>query len=533
VGTDIHLYVEVRKSSAPGPSNTERFQLVTTRWTLQPLPYYDTHGMGGEWAKYHDGYEGYDARNYSLFAILASVRNGRGFGGVDTGSGFTPILGYDEPCRGLPEDMSEGLIRGDRDAALHAGIIDQATYDKTNGTSCPTCADTKREGDGLSPAGRWLSQSFHDRSTPFEKKVFADYYTPRLQKLMAVAEDQRGTPEGDTAIRLWCQGLGVPEDVANAGNGEWGWFMHSMMTGPKQAWGQDITQDEVNHLVAEGRLTYIGIFGPKVKEGEVLTAAVVNAAHSHDAINRWMLVDLRAERFGIDKTCATCEGTGWVPGEDGPRDEDGGNISLGYHDFNYLGLSELLAYDWEGQVTTRRGVVAPMQYAEFLRDGSPSSWSGGVSGGNVHHISNEEMKRTAISMDTVIAFAEDEQRWDRALQDPTRVNYKDNDTRRRQEAVDLGVFILGELGRAPASGITSLSEIDDVTFALAVKEKSGETAKARGMTLNKKSYYTQVSWDKAYADTVRGFLEWMAETLVPFGEEHGNDNVRIVFGFDS
>lgn len=42
-----------------------------------------------------------DARNYSRFAILANVRNGYGFAGVDTGDGFRPIS---EP-RGLPDDV--------------------------------------------------------------------------------------------------------------------------------------------------------------------------------------------------------------------------------------------------------------------------------------------------------------------------------------------------------------------------------------------------------------------------------------------
>jgi len=41
-------------------------------------------------------------RNYNFFAILADVRNGRGFAGIDTGNGFNPIS---EP-RGLPEDVS-------------------------------------------------------------------------------------------------------------------------------------------------------------------------------------------------------------------------------------------------------------------------------------------------------------------------------------------------------------------------------------------------------------------------------------------
>jgi hypothetical protein len=43
-----------------------------------------------------------DSRNYSLFAILADVRNGSGFAGVDTGDRVEPIS---EP-RGIPEDAS-------------------------------------------------------------------------------------------------------------------------------------------------------------------------------------------------------------------------------------------------------------------------------------------------------------------------------------------------------------------------------------------------------------------------------------------
>jgi hypothetical protein len=45
----------------------------------------------------------YDGRNYDLFAILADVRNGRGFAGVKTGEGFNVIA---EP-KGIPSDMSK------------------------------------------------------------------------------------------------------------------------------------------------------------------------------------------------------------------------------------------------------------------------------------------------------------------------------------------------------------------------------------------------------------------------------------------
>ena len=50
----------------------------------------------------------YGDRNYDIFAILANVRHGSGFAGVDTGDGFNPIA---EP-RGIPEDASP-LVRAE------------------------------------------------------------------------------------------------------------------------------------------------------------------------------------------------------------------------------------------------------------------------------------------------------------------------------------------------------------------------------------------------------------------------------------
>lgn len=81
MGCDIHFFTEKRNAE------TGKWELVgkVTR--------------EDDWV---DAESLYDGRNYNLFAILADVRNGRGFAGVKTGEGFNPIS---EP-RGVPEDAS-------------------------------------------------------------------------------------------------------------------------------------------------------------------------------------------------------------------------------------------------------------------------------------------------------------------------------------------------------------------------------------------------------------------------------------------
>lgn len=83
MGCDIHLYVERRDGGR---------WLTCDRWV-------DT-----EWGR--DVREHfYSGRNYDLFAILADVRNGRGFAGVKTGEGFVPI----SLPRGWPDDCCPEL----------------------------------------------------------------------------------------------------------------------------------------------------------------------------------------------------------------------------------------------------------------------------------------------------------------------------------------------------------------------------------------------------------------------------------------
>jgi len=60
----------------------------------------------GEWRTKHDAFN-YRTRNYSVFGMLADVRNGRGFAGAVYGTGFIPIS---EP-KGLPDDLREKMYK--------------------------------------------------------------------------------------------------------------------------------------------------------------------------------------------------------------------------------------------------------------------------------------------------------------------------------------------------------------------------------------------------------------------------------------
>lgn len=85
MGCDIHFYTEVKQ-----PDGT---------WKLHGELVRDGDDEDS-WVSCSE--ELYDGRNYNLFAILADVRNGRGFAGIKTGEGFNPIS---DP-RGVPDDAS-------------------------------------------------------------------------------------------------------------------------------------------------------------------------------------------------------------------------------------------------------------------------------------------------------------------------------------------------------------------------------------------------------------------------------------------
>lgn len=93
MGTDIHPLVEIKKDGEWYVPE-EQYRIEHDTWGDEEYVYMTTFGEKEIVRSY---------RNYSSFAILADVRNGIGFAGVDTGDRVEP---FDYP-RGMPNDVSD------------------------------------------------------------------------------------------------------------------------------------------------------------------------------------------------------------------------------------------------------------------------------------------------------------------------------------------------------------------------------------------------------------------------------------------
>jgi hypothetical protein len=78
------------------------------------------------------------------------------------------------------------------------------------------------------------------------------------------------------------------------------------------------------------------------------------------------------------------------------------------HNHSWLTVRELLEYDWT-QTTRKTGFVTISEWAEWRDHGSPRSWSGGVMGGSVVHVSSEDMERAWQTVRE--EYNHPEQRW--------------------------------------------------------------------------------------------------------------------------
>lgn len=126
MGCDIHSYCEVRRPDGTWEKVGKVFEYV---WYRPDMPTdvwscYDEnderievgHESGGHgkncWNRNPMWTDNpWSRRNYDLFAILADVRNGYGFAGIETGGRFEPI----SAVRGLPVDVSDE-VRAESDS---------------------------------------------------------------------------------------------------------------------------------------------------------------------------------------------------------------------------------------------------------------------------------------------------------------------------------------------------------------------------------------------------------------------------------
>lgn len=125
MGCDIHLYVEVRQADGGVWKTADAWR--TEEWDPNDI-----------YVPYDQQY--YSGRNYNLFAILANVRNGDGFG-VDRGDPFNPIS---EP-RGIPEDSCPQIKyiverwNGDGHSSSYFTLQELLDYDWTQKNKCRGC----------------------------------------------------------------------------------------------------------------------------------------------------------------------------------------------------------------------------------------------------------------------------------------------------------------------------------------------------------------------------------------------------------
>lgn len=233
MGCDIHLFAERRNGTG---------WVSADNWTP------DEYEEGRVSVAYGNRF--YNGRNYDLFAILANVRNGRGFAGCDTGDGFVPIC---EP-RGLPEDVTPEVAAeseswgADGHSHSHLTLAEILSYDWTqttkkrgwiNGVQLFEWSGYRRErGEGPQSysGGVWgrdiqhvTAQELEARVEAFAKKADAEmggrFSKPAREKLAQMLGDVYAAVEwtepyyraagngfwGETVPRLLR--LGSPEDV--------------------------------------------------------------------------------------------------------------------------------------------------------------------------------------------------------------------------------------------------------------------------------------------------------------------------------
>lgn len=178
-----------------------------------------------------------------------------------------------------------------------------------------------------------------------------------------------------------------------------------------------------------------------------------------------------------------------------------GNGSFGDHSFSHVSLAELLAYDWDRRVTIS-GVVNPAQYAQLATTGKPKSYCGGVSGPMIRFVSLRTMRAIADGG----TFA-DESSAD-SYDGPKLLELSE----RAKEVVGRDGFYWRTapvFSNGPPTGEGFVNALGAPAML-----------------------YANVEWQDTARERCGDFCERFVPALMAAATT-GNDNLRLVFGFDS
>ena len=145
----------------------------------------------------------YEARNYDMFAMLADVRNGRGFAGTDTGDGFKPI----SKPRGFPTDASpevrESYLEWDADGHSHSfhTVRQLLEYDWNQSTTCRGFVDPLNYKKWVATGQRRSPEHWcGDVSGPRVEKVSNEKMQELLSTSATSIEEEKDFPRYYTQI---------------------------------------------------------------------------------------------------------------------------------------------------------------------------------------------------------------------------------------------------------------------------------------------------------------------------------------------
>lgn len=159
------------------------------------------------------------------------------------------------------------------------------------------------------------------------------------------------------------------------------------------------------------------------------------------------------------------------------------------HSASYFTLKELLDYPLYHEPATREGYVTLDEYRRFKEQGSPNGWCGGVGGGRVVHLSNEEM--------------------DKLIADP---DYVQNHTKE----------LFGLLRRGNARYPVVMSSIDEMERLYETEGKLPDL-----------HFYTHITWQQKVSDCLGVWWFKTLDQMKALAPDGDYNKIRYVFFFDN